>query len=90
MVNEPHEIHQVPKPAQAATLADDCLRVCGYKICPLAGNGTDAIIDRQQNPCAVTIVALPDGLQSLATERMEGVGYLDKTLAGSCIVRILS
>jgi hypothetical protein len=60
-------------------LPHDNLRIGSGNVGPLRRNGANrAVVDAQQEPLAVPVIALANAGERSAGERMEGMNYADK------------
>ena len=87
--HETGEPHQIDHAKQRPPPAEDYFRIRRREVCPLRGNRANVpVVTAQQQPLAVTVVALADAGKLLAAQRMERMSdaYKVRRNAGSVCI----
>jgi hypothetical protein len=80
--HEAGKVDEVREAQEGTPLAQEDLQIGGDKVCPLRWYRADGrLIDLQQQPFAVAVVALADAGELPPAEGMERMGYAYKMLA---------
>jgi len=87
--NKLGEFHQVHEPQKRSPLPHDNLRIDSGDVGPLRRNGANrVVVDAQQEPLAIPVIAFANADELSVGERMERVNYAHKLRRSDGKVRV--